>query len=50
MTTPFLMEASFFLMGISIVALVNHYVEKRDGEEWVDMDRFETKADVSENK
>lgn len=50
MTTPFLMEASFFLMGISIVALVNHYVEKRDGEEWVNMDRFETKADVSENK
>jgi len=42
MTTPFLMEASFVLIGISIVALVNHVVALRSGDEWVSLESFES--------
>lgn len=41
MTTPFLMEASFVLIGISIVALVNHVAALRSGDEWVSFESFE---------
>ena len=41
MTTPFLMEASFVLIGISIVALVNHVAALRSGAEWVSLESFE---------
>jgi hypothetical protein len=41
MTTPFLMEASFVLIGISIVALVNHVAALRSGDEWVSLESFE---------
>ena len=42
MTTPFLMEASFVLIGISIVAVVNHVAAERSGDEWVDPEVFES--------
>ena len=41
MTTPFLMEASFVLIGISIVAVINHLAAARSGDEWVDLESFE---------
>ena len=42
MTTPFLMEASFILIGISIVAVLNHVAAARSGDEWVDPEKFES--------
>jgi hypothetical protein len=42
MTTPFLMEASFILIGISIVAVLNHLASSRLGDEWVDLEKFES--------
>lgn len=42
MTTPFLMEASFVLIGISIVAVVNHVAAVRAGDEWVNPEVFES--------
>lgn len=49
MTTPFLMEASFVLIGISIVAVVNHVAALRSGDEWVDPEVFEA-AERDQNK
>ncbi|MGA0854329.1 MAG: hypothetical protein ACO3RK_05900 [Luteolibacter sp.] len=42
MTTPFLMEASFILIGISIVAVLNHLASSRSGDEWVDPEKFKS--------
>lgn len=42
MTTPFLMEVSFVLIGISIVAVVNHLAALRSGDEWVNPEVFES--------
>jgi hypothetical protein len=51
MTTPFLMEASFVLIGISIVAVVNHVAAVRSGDEWVNPEVFESgKNEVRETK
>lgn len=49
MTTPFLMEASFVLIGISIVAVVNHVAAERSGDEWVDPEVFES-VEQDQNK
>lgn len=38
MTTPFLLEASFALLGVCIVALLNHRRWLREGDEWVHLD------------
>jgi hypothetical protein len=35
------MEASFVLIGISIVAVINHLAAARSGDEWVDLESFE---------
>jgi hypothetical protein len=38
MTTPFLLEASFALLGLCIVAVLNHRRWLREGDEWVHLD------------
>lgn len=38
MSTPFLLEASFIFIGLTIVFCVNHYRRKHDGEECVFLD------------
>ncbi|MBC8127044.1 MAG: hypothetical protein H8M99_07860 [Gloeobacteraceae cyanobacterium ES-bin-144] len=35
MTTPFFLEASFFVIGLTLVVAINHWNQKRDGEEFV---------------
>lgn len=35
MTSPFLLEASFFVIGLCLVVLLNHWRRKRDGDELV---------------
>ena len=50
MTTPFLMEASFVLIGISIVAVVNHVTALRSGDEWVNLETFESVKQDQKNE
>jgi hypothetical protein len=38
MTTPFLLEASFALIGLCLVVALNHRRWLRDGDEWVQLD------------
>ena len=40
-TTPFLMEASFVIMGLMVVVLINHWRRKRDGDELVFLEQLE---------
>jgi len=41
MTSPFLMEASFFVIGLCIVVLLNHWRRKRDGDDFVYLEQVE---------
>lgn len=43
MTSPFLMEASFFVIGLCIVVLLNHWRRKRAGDEFVYLEQVEPK-------
>ena len=38
MSTPFFLEASFIFIGLSIVLIINHHLQKRAGDEFVDME------------
>jgi hypothetical protein len=38
MSTPFLLEASFFLLGLAVVLAINGWHQQRGGDEWVDLD------------
>ncbi len=38
MTTPFFMEASFILIGLSIVVWINHHRQKRAGDDFVEFE------------
>lgn len=42
MTTPFLLEASFVVLGLTVVLALNYWHQRRTGDEWVDfeMTRF----------
>lgn len=46
MTTPFLLEASFFGIGIALVSWLNHRRARKEGEEWVDPARFESPGET----
>lgn len=35
LTTPFVMETSFFILGLVIVILINHWRQQKDGDEFV---------------
>lgn len=35
MTTPFFLEASFIFIGLTLVVAINHWRQKRDGDEFV---------------
>lgn len=37
-STPFFLEASFFVLGLMIVVAVNHWRQRRDGDEWVSLE------------
>jgi hypothetical protein len=41
MTSPFLMEASFLVIGLCIVVLLNHWRRKRDGDDFVYLEQVE---------
>lgn len=40
-TTPFILEASFFLVGLMIVIFLNNYRRHREGDEFVYLERVE---------
>lgn len=41
MTSPFLLEASFAVIGLCIVVALNHWRWKRSGSEWVCLDQLD---------
>jgi hypothetical protein len=41
MTTPFLLETSFFLLGLLIVIFLNNYRRHREGDEFVYLERVD---------
>ncbi len=45
MTTPFFLEASFVIIGFTIVIAINHWRQTRDGEEFVYLEQIKS-ADV----
>lgn len=45
MTTPFFLETSFIIIGLTVVVAINHWRQTRDGEEFVYLERIE-EADV----
>lgn len=47
-TTPFFLEASFILIGLTVVVAINHWRQKRDGDELVYLEQVEG-ADPAEN-
>lgn len=52
MTTPFFLEASFVIIGLMLVFAVNHWQQKRDGEEFVYLEQVdgpEVPADLPEH-
>lgn len=38
MTTPFLLEASFVILGLTLVLALNYWHQRRTGDEWVDLE------------
>lgn len=49
MTTPFFLEGSFFILGLMIVFVVNHWREKRDGDEFVYLEQVKNPQDLPEH-
>lgn len=41
LTTPFFMEASFLVLGLCVVVLVNHWRAKREGDDFVYLESVE---------
>jgi len=41
LTTPFFMEASFICIGLTVVVALNHWRQKRDGEELVYLEQLD---------
>ena len=48
-TTPFFMEAGFALLGLSLVVLLNHWRQKRSGDELVYLEQVEPSAGLPEH-
>jgi hypothetical protein len=48
-TTPFFMEASFALLGISIVVFLNHLRQKRAGDEFVYLEQVDRDSGLPEH-
>jgi hypothetical protein len=44
LTTPFLFEASWVLIGLTVVLVINHWRLQRAGAEWVDLDEAAASA------
>ncbi|MEI8037249.1 MAG: Hpt domain-containing protein [Verrucomicrobiota bacterium] len=38
MTTPFLLEASFVILGLTVVLVLNSWHRRRSGDDWVELD------------
>lgn len=52
LTTPFFMEASFLVLGLCVVVVLNHWHAKREGDEFVHLESVESaelKEDVSDS-
>lgn len=45
LSTPFILEASFFVMGLGIVVLLNSWRRKKDGDDFVEFDAQEFPAE-----
>ncbi len=43
-STPFILEASFFVMGLGIVILLNSWRRKKDGDDFVEFDARDFQA------
>ncbi|HEX5790870.1 MAG TPA: hypothetical protein VFY13_06935 [Luteolibacter sp.] len=43
MSTPFFLEASFVFIGIILVIAINHHRQKRDGDDFVEMEVEDSK-------
>jgi hypothetical protein len=41
MTTPFFLEASFVIIGLTVVVAINHWRQKRDGDELVYLEQVD---------
>lgn len=41
MTTPVFLEVSVALIGLTVVLAINEWRRKRDGDEWVDLERVD---------
>ena len=50
MTSPFLLETSFFFIGIGLVSWLNHLRARKEGDEWVDPASLEAGAGRGEGK
>ena len=48
-TTPFFMEASFALLGLSLVIAINHWRQKKAGDELVYLEQVEPDAGLPEH-
>lgn len=44
-STPFILEASFFVMGLGIVVLLNSWRRKKDGDDFVEFDAQDFRAE-----
>ena len=43
MSTPFFLEASFIFIGMTIVVAINHWRQKRDGDDFVEVEIKDSK-------
>jgi hypothetical protein len=48
-TTPFFMEASFAVLGLSLVVALNHWRQKKAGDELVYLEQVESEAGLPEH-
>ena len=48
-TTPFFMEASFAILGLSLVLVLNHWRQKRAGDELVYLEQVEPEVGLPEH-
>lgn len=49
MTTPFFLEASFICIGLTVVVTINHWRQKRDGDELVYLEQVEGMESLPEH-
>ena len=45
MSTPFLLEASFIFIGLTIVVAINHWRQKRAGDDFVELEVSDPRED-----